>query len=272
MLAGDPWQESLEERLERLRKSGQIGPLAVALPDAFTKLGGCQYLSSPAVGDYERYLWEELPAALAEHFRVGRQGVAGKSSGGFGALIHGMRRPALLQAVVCHSGDMGFDISVFPNLPRLMNAIRDHGSVEELVSGHQRSHQKKDGRWFAPMEMLALGSVYSPDRARPLGIQLPFDTQTGRLLEGVLDRWRSFDPVRRVETLAQEREALKGQRLLYFDCGRHDEYGLHWGARQLSAALRAAGIPHEHEEFEGGHRNTAHRLDISLPKLYRALA
>ena len=194
MLAGDGWQEGLEARLHRLIAEGRVGPMAIALPDAFTDLGGCQYLSSPAVGDYETYLWEELPAVLADHLAVGRQGVAGKSSGGFGALMAVMRGRAPVEAAVCHSGDMGFELSVFPDLPVLMNAVRDHGSVEALRAAHQGATNRKEGRWFGPLSMLALAAVYSP---RPDGgIELPFDLATGHLREEVLDRWRAFDPVR----------------------------------------------------------------------------
>lgn len=272
LLAGDPWQEGLEARLRRLRGEGQIGPMAVALPDAFTALGGCQYLSSPVVGEYEQYLWQELPAALEGHVQVSRHGVAGVSSGGFGALVTGIRQPALVDAVACHSGDMGFEFSVLPDLPKLMNAVRDHGSVEALLTAHRTSSNRRDGRWFNSMPLLALAAVYSPSPQAPGGMDLPFELETGRLRKDVWERWLAFDPVRVVETSALAREALSRLKLLFIDCGRRDEHALHWGARQLSATLRDHGVAHEHEEFDGGHRNTSHRLDVSLPKLYQALS
>lgn len=271
MLAYDLWQEGIEQRLARLRAEGRIGPIAVALPDAFTRLGGCQYLSSPAVGDYEAYLWEELPAALAERMAVGRQGVAGKSSGGYGALMAVMRDDRPFEAVACHSGDMGFELSVFPELPRLMDAVRDHGSVEALLEAHAAAENRKAGRWFGPLSVLASCAVYSPDLGRPGEIELPFEPETGRLREAVLERWRALDPVRMVERSAEARARLAALRLLFVDCGRSDEHALHWGARQLSAALTAHGVAHRHEEFAGGHRATSHRLDVSLPALYDAL-
>lgn len=272
MLSNDLWQEGLEERLRRLRKDGLIGPLIVALPDAFTRLGGCQYLSSPAVGAYEQYLWSELPAALGARCAVARQAVAGKSSGGFGALLAAIRNPSLFDAVACHSGDMGFELSIFPELPYLMNAIRDFGSVEALLAAHAEARNRREGRWFGPLSMLALAAVFSPDETQPLGIGLPFETKTGRLSEAVLDRWRALDPVRLLESSEKAQAALKKMRLVFFDCGRRDEHFLHWGARQFADVLRRKAIPHEHEEFDGGHRSTSFRLDVSLPKIYAALA
>lgn len=271
MLSYDGWQEGLEQRLIRLRREGKIGPMAVALPDAFTRLGGCQYLSSPAVGAYEDYLWKELPAAVAKEMAVGAQGVAGKSSGGYGALMAVMREDRPLQAVACHSGDMGFDLSLFPDLPHLMNALRDHGSVQGILDAQDGSLDRK-GRWFMPLSMLAMSAIYSPVATEALGIGLPFDPETGALIEERLNRWLALDPVRLVASSSIARERLRRLELLYLDCGLNDEHALHWGARQFSKHLQDHNVLHEHYEFPGGHRSTAHRLDVSIPKLYKALS
>lgn len=271
MLAHDGWQEGLGQRLDRLRRDGYIGKMVVALPDAFTRFGGCQYLSSPAVGDYETYLWEELPRALGKHVHIGRQGVAGKSSGGFGAIHAALRQRQPFAAVACHSGDMGFEISVLPDLVRLMDALRVHGSVEALVGAHYRAQNPKDGQWFGPLSMLALAAVYSPSESSPMGIELPFAPETGRLRPEVVQRWREWDPVDIVAQSEDARRVLAGLRMFFIDCGLRDEHGLHWGARQLAEELRRWDIAHEHQEFDGGHRSTSYRLDVSLPKLYSAL-
>lgn len=270
MLSDDPWQEGLEERLLRLQSEGRIGPMMVALPDAFTRLGGSQYLSSPVVGDYETYLLEELPAVVESRFTIGRHGIAGKSSGGFAAIVHAMRHGDRFDAVVCHSGDMGFEMSLFADIPRLMDAVRDHGSVEALVDAHRKAIKKKDSRWFGPMSMLALASVYSPREDAPLGIELPFDLERGALKPEVLKRWLAWDPVRLVDNEACQ-EALRKMRLVFVDCGSRDEHFLHWGALAFHRKLEDAGIEHVYETFGDGHRGTGYRLDRSLPLLYEAL-
>lgn len=270
MLADDPWQEGLEERVARLTAEGRIGPMIVALPDAFTKFGGCQYLSSPAVGDYETYLYEELRALVEARYPIARHGIAGKSSGGYGALVAAMQHPGLFAAVACHSGDMGFPLSIFPDLPQLMNAVRDYGGVEGLVAAFERSPKKKDGKWFGPISMLALASVYSFEESEPLGIRLPFDLSRGTLDQTVLKRWSAMDPVNLVDW-SEHQDALRALRLLFIDCGRRDEHALHWGALQLHKKLEELAIPHVYQEFDDGHRNTGYRLDESLPRLYEAL-
>lgn len=270
MLSDSPWQEGLEERLLRLRAEGRIGKMIVALPDAFTRLGGAQYLSSSAIGDYEPYLLRELRAAVEARYSISAHGGAGKSSGGFGVLSHAMRHRGAYEAVACSSGDMGFELSIFPELPALMNALRDHGGVEGFLAAFDRA-KKKPGRFFSALSMLALAAAYSPDPAAPAGIALPFDLSTGALKEAVLDRWRAHDPVRAVDR-PEVQDNLRALRLLYIDCGDRDEHALHWGALQLHTKLKAAQIPHDYERFDDGHRSTGYRLDVILPKLYEALA
>lgn len=270
MLAHDPWQEGLEERVLRLQEEGRMGDVIVVLPDAFTKYGGCQYISSSALGDYERYLFDEVHGLVSQRYPISRHALAGKSSGGFGAMVNAMRYPDRFAAVACHSGDMGFDLFPISDLPYLMDAVRDYGSIEAFVQAFDAATTKKQGRWFGPISMVALCAAYSPAEDKPLGIELPFDPTTGAFDRDVLNRWFAWDPVRMIER-EEHREALRNMRLVYVDCGNRDEHHLHWGARQLSAKLRAYGIEHEHQEFEGGHRGTSHRLDVSFPMLYEAL-
>lgn len=271
MLSHDPWTEGLEERIERLRAEGKIGKLIVALPDAFTAFGGSQYLSSSAHGDYERYVQEELRAAVEARFAVSAHGIAGKSSGGYGAIVYAMRRPDLYRAVACHSGDMGFELAYLQDVPALMNAVRDHGSVEAFFAAFQKARKKKEGRWMTAMGVLAMSAAYSPDPSRPLGVALPFDLERGEIDHGVFSRWLSLDPVQMVDE-PRHQEALRASKLVFVDCGSRDEHHLHWGARAFSRRLRQLGIAHVHEEFEDGHRSTSYRLDVSLPRIYQALA
>lgn len=270
MLAHDPWEEGLEERLVRLRAEGRIGKMIVALPDAFTRWGGSQYIASSAHGDYETYLVDELPRLVEATWTVRAHGICGKSSGGYGALVQAMRHPERYRAVACHSGDMGFRLALHGDIPALMNAVHEHGSLDALVRAFEASGKKKDGRWFGPISILATCAAYSPDPSQPWGVALPFDPSTGELDDAVLARWSAHDPVQLIRD-PHVQASLRSMALVFVDCGKRDEHQLHWGARALARELRRHGIPHEHEEFEGGHRSTSHRLDVSLPKLYAAL-
>ena len=269
-LQPDPWSENLLQRVQRLSDSGALPPALFVVPDLFTALGGSQYLNSPAVGRYEDHLWQELKPLLERRFSCGLHGMAGKSSGGFGALLQAIRHPEHVAAVACHSGDMGFEYGYLPDLPKLANALEKYGGVEAFLAAFAADPKKREGRWIGPLNVLCMAACYSPDPSAPLGIGLPFDPATGALRQEVWERWLAFDPVR----LAAEKEVqerLRRLRLLFLDCGNRDEYHLQWGLRQLVAKLRDADVPHVHEEFDDGHRGTSYRYDVSLPRLVQAL-
>jgi enterochelin esterase family protein len=77
----------------------------------------------------------------------------------------------------------------------------------------------------------------------------------------------AHDPI---EIARRDPEALRTATLVYLDAGSRDEHGLHFGARRLAELLAARGVRVAHEEFEGGHRGTAHRYDVSWPLLIEA--
>ena len=71
-----------------------MGPAIVVFPDCFTSLGGNQYVNSSAIGRYADYLTREIIPFVDREFRTlasrEHRGCFGKSSGGYGAIIHGM--------------------------------------------------------------------------------------------------------------------------------------------------------------------------------------
>jgi enterochelin esterase family protein len=270
-LRGTPWDPSLPERYERLLADGRASPAALVFPDAFTRWGGSQYMNSAGTGRYADHLLQELLPAVEERFGVGgareRRGIVGKSSGGFGALHLALQSPATFAAVGSHSGDCAFDLCFRPDFPKLLAQLDRHGGLEAFVAAFERAPRKTPALLGA-MNILAMSAVYSPDPAEPLGIALPFEPRTGRLRPEVWARWLACDPVERART---EGRRLADFALVYVDAGTRDEYHLQYGARQLVAALRAAGVDVAHEEFDDGHMGTGYRYDVSLPLLTRAL-
>jgi enterochelin esterase family protein len=271
MLVDDPWSEGLARRLDRLAAEGKIGPLLVALPDCFTRYGGSQYINSEATGRYEDYLWQDVLSALRERFTVGRIGVAGKSSGGYGALVQAMRHPELVSACASHSGDLYFEYCYGQDIPRVARTLRKHGGLDGFFEHFQRAPKKREGATLEAINLIAMAACYAPDRARPHGFALPFDVDTGERDEAVWARWLAHDPVRMIEQPAHQ-AALAGLKLLHVECGTRDEFFLDWGARIFAARLAALGIAHRHDEFDDGHMGVAYRWDVSLPLLFNALS
>ncbi len=271
MFADSPWQPGLGARLDGLVASGRMGEAIVVAPDGFTRWGGAQYVDSSALGDYETYLVCEVLPAIDARFRTrsarDARAIGGKSSGGFGALTLAMRNPDFFTAVASHAGDMYFELSVIPDLAVAARTLRRHGGIAGFLA-HFEAQQVKDGAAFTTMMVLAYAGAYSPDRDRPQGVALPFDIDSGEIDWAVWRRWKAWDPVDMVETHA---EALRRMRLIFVDAGTRDEHNLDLGARIFVRRLRALGIGCDHEEFDGGHRGTAYRYEVSLPKLAAAI-
>src|ERR1051325_10467106 len=97
LLNDNPWMPGIADRMDALIAQGLAKPMILALPDCFTHLGGSQYVNSPALGDYEDYVIRELVPFVDGRYRTlasaEHRGVIGKSSGGYGALMLGMRHP-----------------------------------------------------------------------------------------------------------------------------------------------------------------------------------
>ena len=265
----DPLAEDLKKRLDRLIESGACPPVIVAAPDCFTKVGGNQYINSTATGRYEDYLLQEILPFVERTWSVGNWGVFGKSSGGYGSIVLGMRHPEVFKAIADHSGDSNFELCYIADFPDALDQFREAGGPAKWLEKYWADDNQRRRRWHKPLNILGMAAHYSPNPSSPhLGVDLPFDLETGEFRADVWERWRAWDPVQMVDA---HREALKKLRLIYVDCGRKDEFALVWGARALVAKLRAAGLDPHHEEFDDGHMSISYRYDVSIPMLVKAL-
>src|SRR5437667_7346223 len=74
-------------------------PALVVFVDAWTSYGGSQFLDSPGVGNYHTYFCDEIVPFVDAHYRTlgdaAHRGIAGKSSGGYGAMVTPMLGPGL---------------------------------------------------------------------------------------------------------------------------------------------------------------------------------
>jgi enterochelin esterase family protein len=259
LLNDNAFTPNLAERMDRLISAGTIKPMIVAMPDCFTYYGGSQYINSTATGNYEDYLTKEIVPFVGENFRTVAdrdwRAVMGKSSGGYGALIMGLRHPDLFGLVCSTSGDAYFEYCYLPDIPKAFRAIK--GDAKNFM-GKFWEVEKKGKHDFPGVNIIGMSACYSPKGTH---FDLPFDVKTGELREDVWRRWIEHDPVRLAEKFVRN---LKSLRLLYLDAGTRDEFALDIGARMLSQRLKKHDIPHIHEEFDDGHFNISYRYDRSL--------
>ncbi len=277
LLNDSAFTPNIARRMDALIAHGTVREMIVALPDCFTRLGGSQYINSSAVGDYEDYFINELVPFVDENFRTipdrVARAVVGKSSGGYGALVHAMCHTDVFAIAASHSGDCLFEYSYLPDFPKSFRALRTkgEGNVERFLERFWA--EEKKGKDDVPaLNIIAMSACYSPDRSAPLGFNLPFDLQTGELDAEVWARWLEHDPIRMIERHEPYRDALRSMRLLYLDAGTRDEFALDLGARVFAARLTEHGIPFVHEEYDDGHFNISYRYNRSLELISRTFA
>jgi hypothetical protein len=295
-IAWKNFSENVPERAARLVHEGRMAPAILVFPDCFTALGGNQYVNSPAIGNYADYLTKEIVPFVDREFRTlasrEHRGCFGKSSGGYGAIIHGMKYASTWGAIADHSGDAYFDYVYWHDWPNTLNELAKYRprkvapgkfDVRKIEKGADKG--RDDGRvrrfldsvWKKPKLTMAEGhtimnlcmaATYDPDARSPNGFRLPFNLETGEVIPERWNAWRKHDPVNLV---AKYRRNLKSLRGIYIDCGSRDQYHIHYGSRILSKRLQLAGIAHTYEEFDDTHSDIDYRYDVSLPFLSKAL-
>ena len=263
--------ENLPERLDRLIGTGAMPPAVVAFPDCFTRLGGNQYVNSSAMGLWDDFLRLEAVPAVERAFGCGGQGKRGcfgKSSGGYGAMVHALLHPDFWSAAAVHSGDMGFPLMYGHEFVAVLRQLAKTG----LTPG-----QWVDAFWDKPkikdddvsvLMMLAQAASFDPDPTQPYGLRLPVTLDTCEFIPERWANWLAWDPLTLVEPLGDGMHALKA---LYIDCGDVDQYNLVYGARRMHRRLEAMGVSHTYEEFPDNHSSVDYRMDVSLPILAKAL-
>ncbi|MGH2829399.1 MAG: alpha/beta hydrolase [Actinomycetota bacterium] len=265
-------EDALDERLDRLIDSGEMGEAIVVMPDCMTRYGGSQYIDSAATGPYGRYTAEELVAWLDATFRtipaVEARGIFGKSSGGYGSIRLAMDYSHVFSAFACHSGDMAFEYCYLMEFPKALRYLWHNDLTPKQFLETFRDRLDRGEEYFATLNEMAMASCYSPNPGSETGFDLPFDPGTGEIVAEVWDRWLEHDPIRMIP---QRLDALRSQRLVYLDCGRKDEWMLDVGARWAASLLRDNGIDVVHQEFDAGHMSIPYRYDRSLPLLTKAL-
>lgn len=277
-LAHTGWRnygENIPERLDRLIGSGAMKPVVMAFPDTFTRLGGNQFVDSIAMGNWEQFLIGEMLPAIESRFNcggAGKRGLFGHSSGGYGALVHGMRHGGTVwSALACHSGDMDFPLMYRSEFCNTLRTLEKHDfSIAAFIEKFETGPKVSGADWGAMM-MLAQCASFDPDPDAFCGIRLPVTHDTCELIPDRWENWLRHDPLCMVEE-AENIKRLKQLKCLFIDCGTQDQYNLLYGARILRRKLEQADVGHVYQEFPDNHSSVNYRFDISWPMLAAALS
>jgi hypothetical protein len=273
-LGRSAFEPTVIERLDAMFAAGDCPDAVIVFVDAWTSLGGSQFLNSSSTGPYLDYLCDEIVPFVDERYptlpAAEHRGIAGKSSGGYGAMAVPMLRPDVFGGLASHAGDALFECCYARDFPVIVRRLRDDfgGSYDELLRRRADEPVFDWGRYGEALSMYAYACAYSPDPAHPGKPLLPFDVRTGRLVDEVWRRWLELDPVRMAERYA---DALRGMRRIYLDAGRQDEFFLDLGAQAFSGELTRLGIDHSLELFDGKHGGISYRYPGAIRELVLAL-
>ncbi|MBA2285686.1 MAG: enterochelin esterase [Ktedonobacteraceae bacterium] len=269
-----PFRKNFPELADELFASGEAPPCIVVWVDCWTSLGGSQFLDSPATGRYHTYLCDEIVPWVDAHYRTlprrEHRGIAGKSSGGYGAMITPMLRPDLWGGLATHAGDALFETCYLPAFPQAVRALRDlyDGSFEKFWQDFRTRPALSNHSDALLLNDWCMAACYSADEDGT--VHLPYDTVTGELIPEVWARWLARDPVRMVPAHA---ESLRTMRAIYIDAGNRDQFHLDLGAEAFRRALEGAGVTDVFFElFDGTHMGIEYRYPLSLKYLAQRLA
>jgi S-formylglutathione hydrolase FrmB len=270
-----PYRQPFPEAADLVFAGRQAPPAIVVYVDAWTAYGGSQFVDSPGTGRYHSYLCDEVVPWVDARYRTlpspEHRGIAGKSSGGFGAMITPMLRPDLFGGLATHAGDALYELCYVPEFASSVRFLREYeGDIFRWWDQFRsRVAFTKDGDAVLLM-MLGVSACFSA--AEDGSPELPFDPRTGVLRDEVWQRWLDWDPVRMVPRYA---ESVSSLRAIWIDAGSNDEWYLDVGAQAFRQALAEAGVPDDaihFELFDGKHGGIDYRYPLSLAWLANRLA
>ena len=262
------------ELMDELFASGETPPAVLVWVDAWTSLGGSQFLDSPGTGRYHTYLCDEIVPWVDERYRTladaGHRGISGKSSGGYGAMVTPMLRPNLFGGLATHAGDALFEVCYLPDFRVSARALRDEyeGSFDrfwEDLRSRPPFSKKAD---HTLLNDWCMAACYSTDDDGT--VHIPYEPLTGELRPEIWERWLAWDPVRMAPRYA---EALRSQKAIYIDAGNRDDAYLDLGAEAFRRRLEELGITdYLFELFDGTHGAIEYRYPLAVKCLAEKLA
>jgi hypothetical protein len=230
---------------DRAITAGMIGKFILVAVDMNTSLGSSWCVNSPATGNWEDFVIQELKPYIDTNFRTlpkrESQGVAGEFMGGHCAIRLGMRHPEVFGSVYAlHPVGTGSGLKVLDSLPD-WDLMAKAKSLEDV---------RKDG-YSQIFTTIFQAFVPDPDKP-PLFIDMPAHKVGDQLIidTGITQRLRQNFFLESL--IPQYAENLKSLRGFKFDWGRSDLNQDHVYSNQaFTHKLNEFGIPHEAEEYNG---------------------
>jgi Putative esterase len=230
---------------DRAIEAGIIEKFILVSVDMNTSIGSSWCVNSPATGNWEDFVMQELTPYIDGNFKTmpnrNSRGIAGEFMGGYCALRLGMEHPEVFGSVYAlHPVGTGSGLKVLASIPNL-DLMANAQSLDDV---------KKDG---GSTIFASIFQAHLPDADKPpLFIDLPAHKTGDQLIidSRLMQRLRdNFFIESMVPRYADNLKSLRG---LKFDWGRSDSNQDHVYSNQaLTHKLNEFGIAHEAEEYNG---------------------
>ena len=215
--------------------SDEITPMILVMADGKTRWGGRQFLNSPAQGNYEDFVCDEVVAAVESRHPATTNGVrriiAGHSSGGFGALRLGSSHQTLFDAIIALSPDSDFPTSHLPLVKIAAVSNTPLADIKEIAARRLPVPMNGDLTYA-----IGLSAAYAPRGWPHRGeFEWLYDAK-GNFREDVWQRWLDNDPL----TVAQKNpRAYSPAQVIYLEGAAQDQFAANVGARKIFDVLKS---------------------------------
>jgi S-formylglutathione hydrolase len=228
--------------MDALIAEGRVKEMIVVQPDGRHRYGGCQYANSSVSGNWADFVVKDLVTYIDDNFRTlpkpESRGLIGSSMGGRGVLDLALKFPGVYGTVYAmFPGQMGF---------QRFDRDNDAEAWRKLILAEDPNTSER-----GLPRLLGFAVAFSPNPDSPpyfADFPMRVNGKTMEFNKEVQQQWAKFDPV---EIAAKSADSLLELKALYFDCGTSDQ-GLE-AVRLFSSILKKQNIPHEYDEYDGGH-------------------
>jgi len=234
--------ENLFKEMEE-RKVREIILVAV---DGTTSFGGSYYAESPTIGNFEKYVGEEIVSFVDSVYRTKRgrewRAITGFSMGGHGAIKLGMKYSGVFGQIASLSGS---PLSLRYRKSIYKKALEGHTKPKSLNELVQKTTFEQNWSLAAAY---AKAAAFSPNVAKPpLFLDLPFESSSSDERDPIWQKWLDDDPL---SLVARYKSELGTMDQIYIDHGE-DETTL--GTEDFVRELVRYGIGFTHFIFRGDH-------------------
>jgi S-formylglutathione hydrolase len=248
----EDWGEVTSGAMDHFVSMDASRAFIVVIPNGANKVFGSFYLNSPASGNWERYITEDVIHYVDENYRTipnrRSRGIVGHSMGGFAALRFAMLHSDLFNTVYAMSPCcLDFQDDFTSSNPEWLKVVK----LKTVVDIREAAANKQ----FWTTAFAAFAIAASPNPKISLSADLPYRMQDETLVSNpdVIERWRAAMPLNLINGHEYQLKSLAG---LAIDFGYEDDFThIPDTSIQFGRALLLLRVPVFIEGYHGDHND-----------------